>query len=539
MDALSETGWQPLKPQRVGAESFVVTPFMRLARTHAVSVAGDTLMALALAGSLFFSISPGQARDKVALYLLLTMAPFSLVAPLIGPWLDRIQGGRRWVLVGANALRAVIAVLMISHLDSLLLFPEAFSVLVLSKSYQVAKSALVPTVVASDDELVEANSKLSLLSGIMGFAAVIPGGIAVWLADGQGALFLAVGAFIGAALLATQIPATRVAADPENTLERDELRGAGILLAASAMALLRGIVGFLTFLLAFEFRGKDETWMLGLAVAASAIGSLLGAVAAPALRRADMPEERIVQLFLGVTAGAGLVTAYVGGIVGAGLLAATVGLAASAGKLAFDAVVQRDAPDANRGRSFARFETRFQLVWVAGAFVPVLVHIPARLGFLIIAAGATFALASYMVGARAVARGEPVPRRTIDTKKLLQRPLAARGSRRARRRERAAAEAVPAALAMTSNRADRSNGSPAVDVDADPGASATLPALPDLTTPTETAGGLPGLPPPPPPPPPLRVPPPPPPYRPPADDPGNGSPVDDDTTIVVDPTKLF
>jgi MFS family permease len=527
MDPLGDTGWQRLKPQRAGAESFVVTPFMRLARTHAVSVAGDTLVALALAGSLFFSISPTQARDRVALYLALTMAPFALVAPLIGPWLDRIQGGRRWVLVGANALRAILAVLMISHIDSLLLFPEAFSMLVLSKSYQVAKSALVPTVVASDDELVEANSKLSLLSGIMGFAAAIPGGLAVLVADSQGALFLAVGAFIGAALLASQIPATRVAAAPASTLERDELRSAGIRLAASAMALLRGIVGFLTFLLAFEFRGKDETWMLGLAIAASAIGSLLGALAAPALRRADLPEERIVQLFLGITAAAGLITAYVGGIVGAALLAATVGLAASAGKLAFDSVVQRDAPDANRGRSFARFETRFQLVWVAGAFIPVLVHIPARIGFLAIAAGATFALVSYMAGSRAVASGQPVPRRTIDTKKLLQRPLEARSTRRARRRERAAAEAVPAALAMTSDRPEGADGPD------DLGAGARA----DATSVTETSGGLPALPPPPPPPPP---------YVPEPENGqgharGNGAPArnDDDTTIVIDPTQLF
>ena len=41
-------------------------------------------------------------------------------------------------------------------------------------------------------------------------------------------------------------------------------------------------------------------------------------------------------------------------------------------KLAFDSLVQRDAPDANRGRSFARFETRFQLVWVIGALLPLL-----------------------------------------------------------------------------------------------------------------------------------------------------------------------
>src|SRR4029453_4366038 len=191
MAALEETGWRPLTTKRVGAEAFVVTPFGRLARTHAAAVAGATLVAMALAGSLLFSIDPSQAKSKVALYLALTMAPFSLVAPLIGPWLDRVRGGRRWVIVMANAARAGICLLMVRDLDRLYLFPEAFSVLVLSKGYQVAKSALVPTVVQSDGEFVAANSRLSLLSAIMGFVAVIPGGIAILLADGQGALVLA------------------------------------------------------------------------------------------------------------------------------------------------------------------------------------------------------------------------------------------------------------------------------------------------------------------------------------------------------------
>jgi MFS family permease len=559
---LGDTGWQPLTQRRVGAESFLISPFARLARTHALSVAGDTLMALALAGSLFFSISPTQARDRVALYLALTMAPFALVAPLIGPWLDRIRGGRRWVLVGANALRACIAVLMISHIDSLLLFPEAFSVLVLAKSYQVAKSALVPTVVRSDDELVEANSRLSLLSGIMGFAVAIPGGLASLLFDSQGPLFLAVVAFIGAALLGSQIPATRVADAPETTEERDELRSAGILLAASAMALLRGIVGFLTFLLAFEFRGEGETWMLGVAVAASAIGSLAGAVVAPALRRADMSEERMIQVFLGVVAVLGLITAYIGGLVGAALLAATVGLAAGAGKLAFDAVVQRDAPDANRGRSFARFETRFQLVWVFGAFIPVLVHIPGQLGFLFVAGAAVFALLSYMAGSKAVAAGQP--RRKLDTKKLLNAPRQARQLGRTRRAERKGG-LVAAALSMESDRAGRGLAEPGADAaylddlttpsgdpqfEADPGptsvtgegaGSAEVPSgdRPAMWAPAVAAEDLP-LPPPPPPPPPPPSPPPPPPASAPRQ--GNGTqrtPGDDDTTVVIDPTKLF
>ncbi|MFP3901280.1 MAG: hypothetical protein ACLFXM_10520, partial [Acidimicrobiia bacterium] len=80
---MSDTGWEPLRvpPRRVGAEAFITTPFSRLARTHALSVAGDTLITVALAGSLFFSIEPDAARGRVALYLALTMAPFSVVAP--------------------------------------------------------------------------------------------------------------------------------------------------------------------------------------------------------------------------------------------------------------------------------------------------------------------------------------------------------------------------------------------------------------------------------------------------------------------------
>src|SRR4029079_11838915 len=87
----------------------------------------------------------------------------------------------------------------------------------------------------------------------------------------------------------------------------------------------------------------------------------------------------------------GLACALQGGVLGAAGCALIVGVAASAGRLAFDAIVQRDAPDANFGRSCARFETRFQLLWVVGAFLPVIVPIPARLGFVVVAGAAGFA----------------------------------------------------------------------------------------------------------------------------------------------------
>jgi len=401
-------GWQRLgQPERSGAGAFFVTPFTRLARTHAATVAGDTLITLALADSLFLSIDPDAARSRVALYLALTMAPFAVVAPLIGPTLDRVKGGRRWMVIAANALRALLAILMIRDIDSLLLFPEAFAVLVLSKSYHVAKSAIVPTVVRSDDELVEANSKLSFLSGVVTFAAAIPAGIAAAIGGSQAVLVLATGACAVAAVLGVRIPATQVAADDTSQTERNELRGGGIVLAASAMGLMRGIVGFLTFLIAFYLRGTDAAaWEFGLVLAASGVGSLLGALVAPAMRRADVAEERIVQIVLGITTAAAVLAAWTGGLAAAATLAACVGVSATSAKLAFDSVVQRDAPDANRGRSFAKFEARFQLTWVVGAFIPVVVSIPVQVGFLVVAACAGFALFSYVAGLRALGRGQ-------------------------------------------------------------------------------------------------------------------------------------
>ena len=99
---MNDKGWRPLRktqPTKQGAEGFVVTPFVRLARVHAVSAASDGAITAALAGSIFFSISPDESRGRVALALLLTMAPFAVVTPLIGPAIDRVRGGRRMMIL--------------------------------------------------------------------------------------------------------------------------------------------------------------------------------------------------------------------------------------------------------------------------------------------------------------------------------------------------------------------------------------------------------------------------------------------------------
>ena len=408
-------GWQPLsKPQRrAGADAFHLSPFARLARTHVLSASGDALVTIALAGSLFFELDPNDARWRVFLYLALTMAPLAVVAPFIGPALDRARGGRRWMIVAVNAVRALVCLIMIDDLDGLLLFPEAFTVLAMGKAYGVARSAVVPTVVRTDAELVEANSKLQLLSGLAAPGAAVPAGIAYALAGSEAVLVVAVVVYAAATLAALRIPSTQVAAGPATEAEVAELRTLGVWLAASAMGLIRGMVGFLTFLLLFELR-DDPTWHLGVVLGVTGAGALAGSALSPILRR-SLPEERMLIASLAAALGMGVLMAWMGGLLAAGLMAATIAVVSTSAKLAFDSIVQRDAPDANRGRSFARFEVRFQLVWVIGAVVPVVLPIPMRVGFLAIAAAAGFALFSYVAGQRAAHRaveppaGPPVP----------------------------------------------------------------------------------------------------------------------------------
>jgi len=408
---------------------------MRLARTHIFGVAGDTLVTVALAGSLFFSVDPTAARGNVALYLALTIAPFAIVAPLIGPAIDRAAGGRRLMMVVAATVRGLLALLMVRHLDSLWLYPEAFAVLVSGKAYHVAKSAIVPTLVQRDSELVEANSKLVLLGGIAGALAFPPGVALRLLHDGM-PLVLASAAFLVSGLAAWRLPLTSVATKPADDLEKAELRSASVLLAASAMALLRAIVGFLTFLIVFWLRSEEApiAWFGVVGIAAVA-GNLGGAVSAPLLRRV-VREELLLGGVMVLTAVVAFASAAGPSRLSAAALALTVGASTSLGKLSFDAIVQRNAPDANQGRSFAKFETRFQLAWVVAALIPVLFFevLPIWLGFLILAIASSMGSFFFLGGLRAIARGAVTPGDRLKRRLLEDDRVQRLGERMPRRR---------------------------------------------------------------------------------------------------------
>src|SRR5687768_62319 len=135
-----------------------------LISVHALHAAGDALVAVALAGTLFFNVPLGEARTSVGLYLLLTMLPFTLLVPVAGPLLDRFPHGRRNVLAVTTGGRGLLTWVMAGATASLGLYPLALAVLVLSRAYGVARSAAVPRVRPPAVGLVSANARLNVAS---------------------------------------------------------------------------------------------------------------------------------------------------------------------------------------------------------------------------------------------------------------------------------------------------------------------------------------------------------------------------------------
>ena len=388
--------------------------FQQLALTHAAMMGGEAAMVVALADSFFFDVDPNGARTKVLGFLLASFAPFLIVAPFIGPAIDRVRGGRRFVVQAVAGARIVVQLLMVRFSDDNALFPLVFAALVLQKTYAVSKSALVPAVVRSDLELVEANSKLGVIAGLAGAVAVAPAG-ALQVTIGTSATLLYAALLFGVALWAALgLPRELVVRPDTPSAASREALTTSLQLAWVAMLILRAAAGFMLFHLAFLFRGAADGGkvLLGAAIGFSSVGIMIGNALAPSLRR-SLHEERMIMLALALPAAAGLAAAAVGGNRAGIAVAMVVNFAAAICRLSFESIVQRDGPVANRGQAFARFETRFQFGWVVAAVIPVVLETPGSVGYLLVGVVSLAAVVNYVAGVRADAAERarrPAPR---------------------------------------------------------------------------------------------------------------------------------
>ena len=371
--------------------------FRDLAVTQAFSTASDTLVSIGLAGTLFFSVPTAEARGNVALYLLLTVAPFAVIGPVLGRLLDRAPAATRGMLVGAAVGRAVVAGLAATQLDSLWLFPLAFLLLVLSRIHGITRHALLPLALDAPRALVAANARLAWIGVLAGGMAGAVGLGLLQIADARAVLITAGVAALGAAVVGRRLPAPDGAATrlPGEPWRRTRLQlPREVRLAQLATAGVRVFNGFLLLLMAFELQQSDAGLLdFGALLAAAGAGFALASRVVPWLSR-RVHEEPMVLAALALTAAAAFSAGQWFGLLAAAALAGVAGVAWGFAKLAFDGLLQATVPSSRRGAAVTRSETLFSVAWVLGAIIPTAIPMSASVG---LALAGFAALAAQMV----------------------------------------------------------------------------------------------------------------------------------------------
>ncbi|GAA3555078.1 MFS transporter [Amycolatopsis ultiminotia] len=367
-----------------------------------LNYASDAAMAIALANTLFFAATSGESKGKVALYLLITIAPFALVAPVIGPALDRIQRGRRLAMCVASVGQGLMAVVMALHFDDWLLYPAALGMMVLSKSFTVLKAAVTPRVVPPEITLSKTNARLTVFGLVAGgaFGALASGVNS--LAGSAGALWFTAAICVAAAVQSMRIPSwvevtegevpTSLSAHPEGKQRKQrQPMGRHIVVALWGNGSVRVLTGFLMMFAAFAVKAQTEgaghspfmqLLLLGVIGAAAGAGGFIGNALGARLQFGS-PDQVVVSCVaaavlstLLATLLPGLATAAVVGLVGS--------TASALAKVSLDAVIQEDLPEQSRASAFGRSETVLQLAWCFGGAVGLLLPPTYWIGFLVV-----------------------------------------------------------------------------------------------------------------------------------------------------------
>jgi MFS family permease len=396
----------------------------------------DAAMAVALANTLFFAAATGESKGRVALYLLITIAPFAVIAPLIGPALDRLQHGRRVALATSFALRTALAVLLVMNYDgasgsfpSWVLYPCALAMMVFSKSFSVLRSAVTPRVMPPTIDLVRVNARLTTF-GLLGGTIVggaIAGGVefvCTHLFKLPGALFVVIAVTIAGALLSMRIPrwvevtAGEVPATLSYRQDSEPLRrswhkevsgvlrqplGRNIITSLWGNCTIKVMVGFLFLYPAFvakahQANGWAQVAMLGVIGAAAGIGNFVGNFTSARLKL-GRPAVLVVRCTVAVSAVA-LAASVAGNLVLAVIATLVTSGASAIAKASLDASLQNDLPEESRASGFGRSESTLQLAWVLGGALGVLVYTELWVGFTAVTALLILGLAQTLVSFR-------------------------------------------------------------------------------------------------------------------------------------------
>ena len=484
---------------------------VRLFDLHAISCAGDTLIAIGLAGTIFFNVPLGEARSKVALYLLITMVPFALLAPVAGPLLDHFRHGRRYALAVTMLGRAFLAYVIAGNLLGWGLYPAAFGVLALSRAYGVARSAAVPRLLPEGIGLSQAGARASVYGTFAG-AVVAPIGLAAFWFGPQWPLRVASLIFLVGVVISLRLP-PRADSDPPEAVPRPfrtmlrlrrgedrPLSGRLVIATLVGSASFRCLYGFLLLYFAFAvkagalstiFFGRDigSQGAVALVGGALAVGTFLATAVGTRLR--IRRPTALQSSGLTITAGVAVLTAIFFTLPMVALLSLVASIFSGISKLAVDASIQERVPERLRASAFAHSETVLMIAWVVGGAVGI-IPLNGRLGVSIMAAFAVAAAVRGTIVARHLrnerlhgrpdaameqpSNGNGAPTETIPTSPApagaaTPRPPATgssrAGSRRADQGRRVPGQAISGTAGAAGSDSDQATGEPATGGPAD------------------------------------------------------------------------
>lgn len=413
---------------------------MRLLDVHTTAIAGDILVVIGLLAALLFTGSIADARVRVALLLGVALVPFAIVAPLIGPLLDRFRHGRRFVLAVSLFLRATLAWIISMNLDGgLVLYAATFGMILLSRGYAVARSAALARLVTTTGlRPAQASARATVFAMLAGSLAIVVGFLLAWIGP-QWPLRLASLVFAVGAVVAINLPPLADTESPQTpprpfglpwrgrTRAPDGTPGPSILsgrlvgMAVLGGAALRLLYGFLLVFLAFTIRAdglgggvltiNGQAPQLAVVGAAFGLGTLVATVVGMARRSGRTRPLLVTSAMLVVLVGSWAAVRFSF----LSVLALCWGTAVASGlaKVGVDAAIHDRVPERDRANAVARTETLLMLTGLAGGAIGLVPNLPPRLG-IALATAVTFVLLVVAIVAMRSMRasvhpGQPTP----------------------------------------------------------------------------------------------------------------------------------
>jgi len=364
--------------------------FRKLLAVRLVSQLGDGMFQAGLATLFFFAPERAATATAVATAFTVLLLPFTVVAPVAGPLLDRWR--RRQVLLLGNgarvALSLAIAALMSTAGVGPAVYVLALVTLGVNRFLLAALSAALPRVVPRD-QLLMANT----ITPNLGAVAAVAGGALGLLLGGvapDGVVLVVAAALFGAAStlalrlgreqLGPERRSLQLWADLRATLA-DLADGARWLLRRRTPALGLGVMAVHRFLYGVNFialilisrnllsdPADADAGMatFGLLAGLSFVGNGIGILLTPIAHERMSPANWIaVCLAVGAfSQGLMAFSAERAVVITAAIL---LGLSVQGAKIAVDTIVQRDTDDDYRGRAFSLYDMLYNAAFVGAA----------------------------------------------------------------------------------------------------------------------------------------------------------------------------